>query len=539
MSLRRLASPAAAMLPVLLLLLAAASARADLGVAGRAADPIVLTGADVPKLSGSDPDEVVAFSWDDRWIQVPVQVDERAVVDYGVVRQIGNGFDHEAYTDPGTFAGADPDPTLDAGDEIAFMAKDAGSRADGIAGPEGVEPATRTAVSIDDPLEPGTEHVVYLFRTDAGLDPAAGRSYVDYDFSLNSGDYKTSYDFDGVANVEADAPPANPEDSTVTTSAYTQHLLARWVTDRMTLRTGAAPSPDILDGDKAQVSRGCGRSELTFSRGGGGFIANISGPVRAIRSQIGANSGTYTQRDDIYYQRRQDTVTYLRVHAGIGQISQFRDYSANAIGMTYRNSAYPAGVTIDGVPDAGIPVPAGSTILQPATEWEQVSGPVGSLAVVTRVDTNLPGYTPGSFYRDQGSSPTFGQCGGYADALSYGSSGSEFTSNADNTDPTLGAASSLTATRSTFFDEPGAGAAEATLRSDSDRRPAGGDRHRRGAGPSPARGQRREPGQGRAGRQTRPDHTSPSATTAMSPRPASRSARTSSAGSAGPAGART
>ncbi|HEX2387988.1 MAG TPA: hypothetical protein VHI96_02670 [Solirubrobacterales bacterium] len=466
MSLRRLAPPAAAMLPVLLLLLTATSARADLGVPGRAADPIVLTGADVPKLSGSDPDEVVAFSWDDRWIQVPVQVDERAVVDYGVVRQIGNGFDHEAYTDPGTFAGADPDPTLDAGDEIAFMAMDAGSRADGVAGPDGVEPATRTAVAIDDPLEPGTEHVVYLFRTDAGLDPAAGRSYVDYDFSLNSGDYRTSYDFDGVANVEADAPPANPEDSTVTTSAYTQHLLARWVTDRMTLRTGAAPSPDILDGDKAQVSRGCGRSELTFSRGGGGFIANISGPVRAIRSQIGANSGTYTQRDDIYYQRRQDTLTYLRVHAGIGQISQFRDYSANAIGMTYRNSAYPAGVTIDGVPDAGIPVPAGSTTLQPATEWEQVSGPDGSLAVVTRVDTNLPGYTPGSFYRDQGSSPTFGQCGGYADALSYGSSGSEFKSNADNTDPTLGPAYGLTATRSTFFDEPGAGAAEATLRSD-------------------------------------------------------------------------
>ena len=255
--------------------------------------------------------------------------------------------------------------------------------------------------------------------------------------------------------------------------------------DRMTLRTGAAPSPDILDGDKAQVSRGCGRSELTFSRGGGGFIANISGPVRAIRSQIGANSGTYTQRDDIYYQRRQDTLTYLRVHAGIGQISQFRDYSANAIGMTYRNSAYPAGVTIDGVPDAGIPVPAGSTTLQPATEWEQVSGPDGSLAVVTRVDTNLPGYTPGSFYRDQGSSPTFGQCGGYADALSYGSSGSEFKSNADNTDPTLGPAYGLTATRSTFFDEPGAGAAEATLRSDQIDAPL--ETTVTGEGPVPAR----------------------------------------------------
>jgi hypothetical protein len=257
-------------------------AQADLGVPGREADPIVLRGAETPKLTGAAPGAIVAFSHDGGWTQVPVQVDERAVVDYGVVRQIGNGFDHEAYTDPGTFAGADPDPTVDAGDEIAFMAKDAGGSATGIRSPDGVVPSSRTVVAIDDPLHPGSERFVYLFRSDSGLDPAAGRSYVDYDFSLQSGDYKTTYDFDGVANVEADAPPANPEDSAVTTSAYTQHLLSRWVTDRMTLRTGAVPSPDILDGDKAQVSAAAGAAS---SRSAAAAAASSpTSPARCERS---------------------------------------------------------------------------------------------------------------------------------------------------------------------------------------------------------------------------------------------------------------
>ncbi|MCB0876076.1 MAG: hypothetical protein KDB46_07770 [Solirubrobacterales bacterium] len=459
-------NPAPALAALILSLAVAAPAQAGLGVPGRDADPIVLTGADVPKLAGADPGSIVAFSWDGDWIQVPVQVDERAVVDYGVVRQIGNGFDNEAYTDPGTFAGSDPDPALDGGDEIAFMAKDAGAGASDRRSPGGVVAATRTEVAISNPLAPGAERFVYLFRTDSGLDPAAGRSYVDYDFSLDSGDYKTTYDFNGVPGVEDDAPPANPEDSTVTTPAYTQHLLSRWITDRMTLSTGTSTSPDILDGDKAQVGRGCGRSELTFSRGGGGFIANISGPVRAIRSQIGANSGTYTQRDDIYYERRQDTFTYLRVHAGIGQVSQFRDFAPAASGMTYRSSAYPTGVTIDGMPDAGIPVPAGSSTLQPQADWEQVTGQAGTLNTVTRVETDVPGFTPGSFYRDEGGSPSFGQCGGYADYSSFGTSGSEFVSSGANTDPTLGPAYSLTAARTTFFDAPDQGAADAARRSE-------------------------------------------------------------------------
>ena len=57
------------------------------------------------------------------------------------------------------------------------------------------------------------------------------------------------------------------------------------------------------------------RSEDTFNDAEGAFIANKSGPVRAIRSYIGANSGPLTVRQHVFYERREDITTYLRVHA--------------------------------------------------------------------------------------------------------------------------------------------------------------------------------------------------------------------------------
>ena len=81
----------------------------------------------------------------------------------------------------------------------------------------------------------------------------------------------------------------------------------------------------------------------------------MSGPVRAIRSYIGANSGIYTQRDHVYYERADVMTTYLRVHPGSRTSASSTTTRRTAIGMTYRNSANPAGVTIDGVPDPGRP----------------------------------------------------------------------------------------------------------------------------------------------------------------------------------------
>ena len=87
---------------------------------------------------------------------------------------------------------------------------------------------------------------------------------------------------------------------------------------------------DILDRAKATLGPGvCGRSEDTFDDAEGAFIANKSGPVRAIRSYIGANSGPLTQREHIFYEQREDVRTFLRVHAVPGPWDFF-DYSSAA-----------------------------------------------------------------------------------------------------------------------------------------------------------------------------------------------------------------
>ena len=459
----------AALLATAALALPAAAAAA--GVPGRESDPIVVTGADVPALLGVEPGRVVAFRWDGGWTQVPVQVDQRTMVDYAAVRHQhqtgGRPFSHLAYADPGTFAGPDSDPALDSDDELAAMALDAGDGAPvGAGDPSGVERGTRVELRIADPVDPGPTHFLYLFRSTGALDPSAGRDYVSYRFSLNSGDYKSTYSFNGVPGGDSTSsgPPANPENSLVDSDYYRERFASRWITDELGIRAPGSSGADVLDGDKAQVSFGCGRSELTFSRGGGGFIANIDGPVRAIRSYIGANSGTYTQRDQVFYQRSQVDRTYLRVHPGIATISQFIDYSAAASGMTYRTSAAPGGVIVDGSPDPSIET--GTTPGAPFT-WEQATGQQGTLSIVSRLSTNLPNLGLGSYYEDT-ASPAASQCSGYADSRTYGASGLVVTNAGLNTDPTLegayGPAYNFTATRRIYFSEPGGDAALAAMR---------------------------------------------------------------------------
>ncbi len=436
----------AAGLTLLVAAIALGTSSASASAAGRLRpdDPVVLTGAGLPTLVGTSPARVVAFRWQGAWEQVPVQVDERAVVDlrslyHGASGGGSTGLGALSYTDPGTFAGPDPDPGLDADDEVAMMSGDAGSKTGAFKDPAGVVAASGVEVRVVGPVAGAGAGYIYLFRSKGSLDPAAGRHYVNYDFHLNSGPYKMTYNFN--------AGP-NPENSTVTTPYYSQHFSDRWVDDALQVHAGEATGADILDRHKSLFAPGsCGRSEDTFSAGEGAFLTNRSGPVRAIRAYIGANSGPYTEREHIFYRRSEQIHTYLRVHP-IGSILDFLDYSPAATGMTYRNPLNTAGVTIDGVPDsptAGAPL------------WEQVSGPQGSLSILNTLDADFP-TTATSYYLDD-STPAVTQCTG--DAAAYGSSGSYITSAIPNTDPRIGAAGTFTSTRDLFFDGPGAGAATA------------------------------------------------------------------------------
>jgi hypothetical protein len=405
--------------------LAGCNGRGGSGLWQRDLEPVVLTGAQVPTFLGSVVGDLVAFRWNNEmrlWEQVPVQVDQRHLEFLSKLRN-GTGTTGPkalAYSDPAANAGADPVATFDADDEIAFMASDTGGVPPRFTGdPGGVVPASGVRITVTDPLATsdtvrGTGlGYVYLFRRSGpALSPAAGKDYVDYDFNPSD-------------------PQGHAESSTVSSDRYSTHFSARWTRDRLSIGAG----PDILDRHRNLFAIGvCTRSEDTFSAGDGGYATNIDGPVRVIRSYLGANSGTYTQREHVFYRSTERVQTFLRVHA-IPGILDFYDLNAAAVGMTYASSSTPAGVPVDGIPD---------TTGGAAPTWEAVTGAQGALVSSSTLQTDIAGLAVQAYYRDDSATPPV-QCTGDADE--FGAAGTAITSAIPNTDPTLGAFNNLTATR--------------------------------------------------------------------------------------------
>ncbi|MCB0978993.1 MAG: hypothetical protein KDB02_16185 [Acidimicrobiales bacterium] len=418
----------------------------------RVDDSVVLTGADLSGLVGEAPGGIVAFAHRKPdgaaiWDQIPVQVDERKVVAFGTAPSTNStpgvtgtvygtstgGPSALQYADAGTWVGADSNPAFDADDELVFMSGDAGSIVsdDVPSEPAGVVSGSGVEVKVEDPLEPGSVGYVYLFvRSGTGLDPAAGEDYVDYDFQLTSGPYKTTY-------KRADGP--NPETSTVTTDRYSIGFTDRWFETSWRVEGG----PDLLDGQKNVFAIGqCGRSNATFNDDEGAFVANIDGPVRGIRSYVGANSGPKTQRTHFFYRTHERTVTDLRVHA-IPAVVDYIDYSSATVGSTYRSSTVPGGVPIDGVNDS---VPSA------VPEWEAMNGASGT--VVSNAVFSF-GFSPAPslawFYGDD-STPSADQCWG--DSAFYGAAGPFVSSAIPNTDPATSPYWTLQGVRTTSFLPP-------------------------------------------------------------------------------------
>lgn len=424
-------------------------------------DPVVIVGASLPKLSGVTADRLVAFRYraSQGYTQVPVQLDERKEVDFGstpstnatagaegtVYGTAPIGFSAPQYADAGTFVGRDPVSGLDDDDEVALIAADAGSNAAGAGRPGGTRGAA-TRVKISDPLG-GPHAFIYLYRSDGELDPSAGRDYVRYRFRLASGDYRTTY-------KRADGP--NPETSVIRTPSYSVGFSDRWYFDALSIRTGGVMGPDLLDGFKFQFGpTTCGRSEATFNDGEGAFVANIDGPVRAIRSYVGANSGPLTERTHIFWPDRQLLITDLRVHSGIPGPLTYHDLSAAGLGMTYRDSLNLGGVLVDGSPDA---------IADGVATWRQWTGSQGSLVSTDRVDSSFAEQLMAqahNFYLDQANVPPSTEQTCWGDPHAYGQGGFWSTYPPPNTDPRLGPAATLRATTTDVIGAPGAGAADA------------------------------------------------------------------------------
>ena len=430
--------------PWLLALLALQGSTLD-----RAHDPVVLAGADLAGLLGAATDGVAAFRHGPGWTQVPVQIDERAVVSfqkvYGPAFSLGSNLTTLAYTDPTTYTGPDPDPLFDQDDELVVMAVDAGARAPaGASEPAGAIAGSGVELAISDPLD-GGQGYVYLFRHDGTLDPAAGEDRVQYSFQLLSGNYLATYNT---------ALGPNPELSVVTTPDYQLLFTDRWIRDALRITAGAATGTNILDRERFQIGPGqCARTEETFANGEGAFFANVDGPLRAIRSFMGANSAPINQRDHILYATREDAIGYLRLHEFPMLGMNFMDYEPGATGMVYRNDLNPGGVPIDGVPE---------TLVAGSPSWELIRGPHGSLITCLDIETDIvPEPSGPGFYLDD-FTPSEVPCTG--DPFEFGSSGPSITSPLPNTDPLLGPANKLWLLRTHFHEPPGSTTATAALR---------------------------------------------------------------------------
>jgi hypothetical protein len=442
----------------------------------RPADAVVITGQQATGLAGTAPNRVVAFrASNGQWQQIPVQVDERKQTTMATVYGLpatqtfyGSSINVpvNVYADANTFTGADTDANVDADDEIAFMARDAGGPRGSLGNPTGTT-GNPIEVKLAEPSDANQAGYVYLFSSNGSLDQSAGQRYVEYQFRLNSGDYKTTY-------RRTDGP--NPENSTVTGRTYTAHYSDRWTLDQFAFRQGSRPGVDMIDRVKYDIQLLCARNENTFNDEEGAFVVNKSGPVRAIRSWVGSNSGPNTQNTQTWYDTSVVTSVNLRVHA-IPNVSAHLDFSRDAIGMTYRNAQVPGGVPIDGQPDT---VPSGG-----APNWWTYSGPQGGLSAGAVYDVDATSPAQAAYVDDE--TPSIAQCTG--DQQAIGDSGAYFGSWINCTDPGLGCTQKLNSTFRLVANAPNVTPAELQRQAEQFRNPLAVTVNGQGPGPDPEPGQ--------------------------------------------------
>ena len=363
----------------------------------RIGDPVVLKGFDLPEVLGQKPDHIIGFKYDANWdlmIQIPIQIDEMVVQKWNNIKDNdcftqGHNTSELVYADYHTFAGRDDDTMFDDNDELVFMARDSGDlnsqHGAGFGDGEMVPFIPPAEVEIYDPVLDKVHGYVYLYicLQACNWEPGAGTSYVDYQFNLTTKDSQGSNQYFDVYEIHCDTPddryechepkPKNGEDTWVRTPWYERHWAQNWHSDALKIHVGGATGEDILSIQEFQFTlANCERCTESFMDGQTAFIANKNGPVRGIRSWVGANSGTVTQRQHLLYDQRDDQVTYLRVHPIPGAM----DYIVYEPGtyLTYYNCIHNTralGIPIDGVDDG---VQTNNTMC----DWEATTGETGT-----------------------------------------------------------------------------------------------------------------------------------------------------------------
>lgn len=404
----------------------------------RNCDPVVLTGTDASCVLGEMPNDIVAFKYqNNNWIQIPVQIDERVLLDiqmpYDQVALdtisdcLDDSYEEEPwdilfYADAKTDTGADTISTFDADDELVFMEMDIGDKSFATTYPNGTLTGSVCEIAITEPLDnDAVLGYIYLFVQNGSLDQAAGVDYITYNFTYES-NYLTQYVSCPDRNSGGNN---NPENSVISTSDYELGFSQRWKENDLKIKVGN--NTDILDRHQLFINTSsCNSNEDNFSELEGAHIAAIDGPIRAIRSVMGSASGPFTQLDIKATKCQVDYDMFFRLHPANG-FHDVYDMSEEISGqLTYYSEQNPNGVVVDGV---------GETLDRTdPDEWSLYEGTPGSLIISWDYDTDMTIGTAAqygngtegfdcdilAYYDDKGNNPTF-DCTG--DGKAYGSSG--------------------------------------------------------------------------------------------------------------------
>ncbi len=312
----------------------------------RDADPVIVTGAQMPSLIGVSLDRLFVYAFRSAiWQQIPWQFDE---VQNGRIVAAGNNL-------------------LDLNDQLVFMGGDTGEQveASNWITDTDARANVRYEITVSDPLDAAKKGWVYVYRS-AALTNTVTEDYVDYNvaqFLFTANQYVLGL----ISNkLSADRLEMNGSGVDILDRTKTQALFAGVIYYTEDSLTMGYPWALVRDGRvRVVVARNEYRSM---------YLTNFDITMIGYRSRI----------DEFA------VIDMSDARITLSWVRQSADMNANMVGATGYAASVPGGVTIDGMPDS---VPA-----TPASDWVQVSGGTGS--VVQVVDVSALGGTASTYYKD-------------------------------------------------------------------------------------------------------------------------------------------
>jgi hypothetical protein len=306
----------------------------------RDADPVIVTGARLPGFANAPLNQLFVYAYrGSQWQQIPWQFDE---------------------VKDGAYVAAD-NGKLDPADELVVMGGDCGDQvaADDWIGDASARSHPRYEITVVDPLNSAKRGWVYVYRS-ASLTETVTQDYVTFDYPTSvftTPIYTLGFfrQYLGGNRLELNGSGINVLDR----SKFRLKAPGQDAFTEETLELDE-PQPKILDGRVRAIA---GYQEL------GQGILTI-----AYRSQ-------FNDRVTVDFSWSPVPFEWARASA---------DFNQNMIGGAYYDANTPAGVRVDGNPDA--------VAVSPASLWQQISAATGS--VIHAADVSGMQGTVSTYYKD-------------------------------------------------------------------------------------------------------------------------------------------